>query len=146
MTTVEWTADLEPTAEQVYAAIADAHHTLEGKSITGPPLSLVNLYQSMAQKDQNPKSLFQQVSKVVPSKYSIRPQFDRSSALFARWAVQWRAHRIPYQGEFEIAGASDSLRLSHPTSCSFTRSLGADVGQVSATSRNGLSAAVSLAK
>jgi hypothetical protein len=37
---------------------------LENRSITGPPLSLVNLYQALPERDQNPKGLFQMLAKV----------------------------------------------------------------------------------
>ena len=75
--TVRWNEDARPTAAQVYAAIADAHHALEGKSITGPPMSLVNVYQSMPERDRNPQSLFQQLSQVP--KGQLKNVFDRDS-------------------------------------------------------------------
>jgi predicted RND superfamily exporter protein len=64
--TVRWAADLQPDADQLYNAIADAHHALEGRSIISPPLSLVNLFQSMPEKDRDPISLFEQLS-IVPA-------------------------------------------------------------------------------
>lgn len=73
--TVRWDADAKPTAAQVYEAISDAHGVLARESILGLPLSLVNMYESMAAKDQNPKSLFQQISKVPPDQ--LNNVFDR---------------------------------------------------------------------
>ena len=63
---------------------------------------------------QVPEEFFADVRRVaaVPSKYSIWPNFDPISASFAHWAVESHAHRIPSQGVFEIAGASDSLGQS----------------------------------
>ncbi|MDG2384857.1 MAG: MMPL family transporter [Pirellulaceae bacterium] len=75
--TVSWGEDTEPSAAEVYAAISDVHQLVEGYAITGPPLSLVNLYQSMSQKDRKPKSLFQQLAKVPAEQRKIF--FDRDA-------------------------------------------------------------------
>lgn len=64
VTTVRWDADSPPTAEEIYLAIADAHSVLSDRAITGPPLSLVNLYEALPERDHTPKALFQMLAKV----------------------------------------------------------------------------------
>jgi predicted RND superfamily exporter protein len=75
--TVSWSASTPVEPEDVYEAIADAHHVLEGRPIISPPLSLVNLYQSMPEKDRNPESLFEQLS-VIPDELRA-PFYDEDA-------------------------------------------------------------------
>lgn len=73
--TVRWDADANVNAEQVYAAITAAHEVLAEQDILGPPLSLVNMYESMAEKDRNTKSLFQYLAKIP--REQLNNVFDR---------------------------------------------------------------------
>lgn len=79
--TVRWDSDAGVTAEQVYDAVAAAHEVLAGEEILGPPLSIVNMYQSMAEKDQNTKSLFQYLAKIPREQLNNIFDRDRRRAL-----------------------------------------------------------------
>lgn len=61
---VHWDDVEAPTAANIYEAIHDAHNVLANEQVLGPPLSLVNFYQSLPEKDQTPTSMFRHLTKI----------------------------------------------------------------------------------
>lgn len=111
--TVRWDDATGVSADEVYNAIADAHAAVAEEPVLGPPVSLENVYQSMAKKDQNPKSLFQFLAKIPQEQ--LNNIFDREHHQAMVLARCRDAGGAPIRGMLDnLTGKLADLEDAHP--------------------------------
>jgi predicted RND superfamily exporter protein len=61
---VNWSKAKEPTPGELLAAVEAAHHSLDGRSIISPAISLATIYQTLPERDRDPALLMKLMAKL----------------------------------------------------------------------------------